>query len=253
MKTIYFLGLFGLVLCLSNPEISVAQSREDNKSIIFTQKSGKLLKATGWMKSPKSGKWISHPNFAGDVDDQVLHNGFGFNWIQTSRFEFNGKKYFALCVEYTSGAYKYESIHQGWYSFQSEMYFVMDLDHYAQFAKSLDSVGKHTELKTLFNEPRTLMNISETDVLNDLTKKMNENPDQFDNNRDSYDMCSIKIDYVQDNGKTVVRFDPCILKVMLIDYSDITKEVPGYFETDPASFKALILPLTPDEEALLKK
>jgi hypothetical protein len=63
----------------------------------------------------------------------------------------------------------------------------------------------------------------------------------------------LTIDYVLDKGKPVVRFDPLYLSVNLVNYSSPLDKVPGYYETDPATFKTLLLPLTPEELETLKK
>lgn len=228
---------------------SSAQSREDRKNIVFTQRSSKFIKATGWMQSPVSGKWVSHANFVGDVNGQATHDGFGFNWMQVVRFQFQNRTYFGLRIQFTDGHFKYPALHEGWIPNAGENMIIMPMEQYAKMLKSLDKIGSHTVIKNNAIGPNLFRDVTETDILNELTTEMYQKPEKFDPYSPGFEFFdSLTIDYVQDNGKNVVRFKPDISGA-LFDLTDVTKKVPAYFETDAASFKTLFLPLTAAEIA----
>jgi hypothetical protein len=249
MKTKLF-ALFIVLLCLFSAQSAIAQSREDRENITFTQRSAKLMKTIGWEKSPVSGKWVSHPNYVGDVNDPALHEGVSFNWMQIDRFKFKG-------IQHTGGEYRYPALHQDWISYQSEEAVILTLEEYNKVLHSIDTPGTHTAYFGTLKEPPYLAKpVTETDLLNLLTTDFNTDADAFDPKSSSFSSLSkdtLTIDYVLDKGKPVVRFDPLYLSVNLVNYSSPLDKVPGYYETDPATFKTLLLPLTPEELETLKK
>jgi hypothetical protein len=217
---------------------SKAQAREDIKPLALEPKSGKLLKATGWQISEKTGKWVSHPNYIGDVND-VASKSNHFFWLQTARFSYAGKNYFILYKKYLGSASQFHYISGGeHYEFNEFSYTVLDLLEYSKLIKSLDRSPSTTILDVFWNDMGTA-NATEADMITEINSTLKRDPNEFAPLREATDNGMI-IKYVDVNGQKVVRFN---------FGTNCKKDTNEYFETDPTSFKALFLPLTPVETA----
>jgi hypothetical protein len=230
------------VLTLFTIRTSLAQAREDQKDLVFAQKSGRMTSAVGWIKNEKTGRWISHQNFIGeDAGLLGLNDIPDFIWVQMGSFSHLGNKYFVWYYYCHSGYFTYPALSQGWVPYNTIDFVVMDMPQYSKIYKAIQSEGKAIVSVSLsgFDKPTT----TEGPILTEITRELLKNPDCYKVSTKPYLFDSVFVDCQTIAGKKIVRFDPTGKA-----RTNLTGR-GGYFETDLNSFKTILLPLSPAEIA----
>lgn len=119
--------------------------------VIGTQIKGQLVKSTGWLLNPE-GQWISRPNRIPSYLDNNFktlldyeYEGLGIdNFIsyQIRDIKIKDSTYSILIKRYKDGYYKYSAIKEGWYNYNSVVFYVFSKNEWVKLDRIVnDSIN----------------------------------------------------------------------------------------------------------------
>lgn len=153
MKRIIVLAL------LLNSCLLFGQTKKDSLQIQFSEKSGKLKKATGWGYRYSSDEWIDYPNvicnrhdykrqYRSEQGSDYMYSQYkqNFDSIETKRITKDSLTYYVLIIHKTTGLYKYPNMKIDWYTFKESLGYIFSEEEFSK----LDSITEPVELTTKY-------------------------------------------------------------------------------------------------------
>lgn len=127
--------LLGALLLLST--LSFSQPRVNQVLPTFIETSNSFSNTTEYEYSSYSGKWIEKKN----------EKGYFFKKIEFKTIEFNSEKFYIMIIHEVDGAYKYPSIKEGFYTWESLRAYIYTTEQYNSLKNYQTTLSNYNEVR----------------------------------------------------------------------------------------------------------
>lgn len=126
---------------------SFGQERTNREKLSFDTTSAVMSEAIGWAYNETTGEWVDYKNVISDRKEykdkyKSLQGEYmmsrikqSFLSMQSKTLTYKDTTYYILIVEKWSGAYKYPSIKEDWYTFKKTIGYIFTKNEYEKLLK----------------------------------------------------------------------------------------------------------------------